>query len=47
LKAIFILKIEHINASEEGLAGEQSALASVANYFEKFFARCTKKFSPS
>jgi hypothetical protein len=30
-KAIFISKIGHIYAIEEGLAGEQSALVSVAN----------------
>jgi hypothetical protein len=30
-KAIFIFKIEHIYAIEEGLAGELSALARVAN----------------
>jgi hypothetical protein len=32
-KVIFIYKIEHIVAIEEGLAGEQSDLASVANKF--------------
>jgi hypothetical protein len=30
-KAIFTSKIKHIYAIEEGLAGEQSALVSVAN----------------
>jgi hypothetical protein len=30
-EAIFISKIEHIYAIEEGRAGEQSALVSIAN----------------
>jgi hypothetical protein len=30
LKVIFIFKILHVNAIEKALAGEQSALASVA-----------------
>jgi hypothetical protein len=38
-KVVFVFKIEHIYAIEEGLAGEQSALASVANQFKKRSAR--------